>query len=77
MTRSLGNTLATAGWHVTAAEVEGLFRRLSRIRQRTRNHAGERCAWQYTFPEGDTTTYKIIGVKPPEIVEDEIRELLT
>jgi len=62
---------------VKAAEVEKLVRRMKRIQDKTGEHAGEGCEWQHTSPEGDTTTYKLVGVKAPEVFEDEIRELLT
>lgn len=60
-----------------AAEVEELIQRMRRVQAKIDGHAGPGCEWQYTFPEGDTTTYILPGMKPPEVVEDEIRELLT
>ena len=62
---------------MTAAELEKLFQRIERIRGRVANRAGDGCEWKYTFPEGDTTTYKLVGVKAAEVAEDDIRELLT
>lgn len=60
-----------------AADLEKLFERIARIKRRIERHDGDGARWQYTFPEGDTTTYLLGGVKSPEVVEDEIRELLT
>jgi len=61
---------------MTAAEVELLFQRLERIQRRINHHAGDGHTWRCTFPEGDTTTYVLIGVKGPDEVEDQIREKL-
>src|SRR2546427_10930785 len=50
---------------------------MERIKRKISNHAGDGAEWKYTFPEGETATYRFVGLKAPEVFEDEIRELLT
>mgnify|MGYP001222810554 CR=1 FL=1 len=47
------------------------------MQAKVQEHSGPGCEWHHTFPEGDTTASQLVGPKPLEVVEDEIRELPT
>lgn len=58
-----------------AQEVNKLFDRVWRLASTLREKSGSGAEWKYTFPEGDTHTYKIRNIKSPEEIEDNIAHL--
>ena len=56
-------------------EIQRLFARVGRITAQLNGKAGPGTAWNYTFPDGSTTTYVITNVKTPEEIEDQFANL--
>lgn len=56
-------------------EIETLFARIKRLLGSLRIRAGKGTTWDYTFPDGQTTTYRLENVRPPEEIEDDIANM--
>ncbi len=52
-----------------------LFGRVSRIGEALQEKAGAGAEWDYTFPDGTTTTYEITNVKTPAELKDSFANL--
>lgn len=60
---------------MTLADLQGLFARVTRIAVALGEKAGPGTSWDYTFPDGSTTTYEITNVKAPEELQDQFANL--
>jgi hypothetical protein len=60
---------------VTLVDLEELFSRVARITGKLHDKAGPGTSWDYTFPDGSTTTYEITNVKTPEELQDQFANL--
>jgi hypothetical protein len=56
---------------VNLLDLEKLVQRIARMRQHAHDKAGPGFEWDYTFPDGETHTYTVNAVKPPEVVADD------
>jgi hypothetical protein len=56
-------------------DVNELFARVGRMASTLKEKSGSGAKWDFTFPEGDTHTYKISNVKSPETIEDNVYNL--
>lgn len=61
---------------MTEAQIQELFERLGRLVSAAKEHYGEGTAWDYTFPNGETHSYIIRGVKSHEAIQDAVFNLL-
>lgn len=61
---------------VTIAEVQKLFDRAARVRDTLDQKAGPGAAWQVQVPDVPPHTVSIGAVKQPEIIEDDVAQLL-
>jgi hypothetical protein len=61
---------------MTGSAITELFERLARLTAATKQKAGDRMAWDYTFPDGETHPYKVRGLKSHAQVEDSAFNLL-
>ena len=62
---------ASRGRPMNLLDVEKLVQRIARMKQYAAQKAGQGFEWDYTFPDGETHTYTVNGVKPPEVIEDD------
>ena len=60
---------------MTAEEFKKLFDRIKRIQEELSQKSGTGIDWDYTFPDGETHSYRIINVKKPEKIEDDVTHL--
>jgi hypothetical protein len=60
---------------MTLANLQELFARVARIIGALEEKAGPGTSWDYTFPDGSTTTYEISNVKTPEELQDQFASL--
>lgn len=61
---------------MSADDVSEIFARLGRLTDSLERKAGNGTEWQYTFPDGSTHTYKLSNLRSPELVVDDISNLL-
>lgn len=61
---------------MTGMRIADLFERLSRLVAATKQNAGNGTSWQFTFPNRETHTYSIRGLKSYAEAEDSIGNLL-
>lgn len=57
-------------------ETGALFARIERLSASLNVKAGRGTEWSYTFPDGETHTYRIRNIRPPEQIEDDVASLL-
>jgi hypothetical protein len=60
---------------MTGPDVEKLFSRIARLKAAIAEKRGAGAEWDYSFPDGTMTTYRITKVKPPEVVADELEQV--
>ncbi|MDD5140612.1 MAG: hypothetical protein PHY43_10180 [Verrucomicrobiales bacterium] len=60
---------------MTTGEFKKLFDRIKRIQQGLGQKSGAGFVWDYTFPDGDTHSYRITNLKKPEEIEDDVTHL--
>jgi hypothetical protein len=60
---------------MTAEEFKRLFDRIKRVQKELSQKSGAGTDWNYTFPDGETHSYRITNVKKPEEIEDDITHL--
>lgn len=61
---------------MTGEEITELFERLGRLVDATKQKGGSGTAWDYTFPDGETHRYMILGLKSHAEAEDNAFNLL-
>lgn len=59
----------------TVAGVEGLLARARRFQGRIEEWRGSGETWDYTFPDGITEHYTIVGMRPTEQLADDVASL--
>lgn len=59
----------------TVADVEDVLARARRLREDIRKNSGPGASWEYTFPDGLTQRYTIIGIQPVECLGDDVASL--
>lgn len=56
-------------------EIESLFQRIRRLSNSLKIKNGPGISWHYTFPDGQTQTYRFKNIRPPEEIEDDIANM--
>jgi hypothetical protein len=57
-------------------DIGTLLRRVARLSQSLEVKSGEGAEWKYTFPDGETHTYRLKNFRPPEEIEDDAFHLI-
>ncbi len=57
-------------------DIDNLLQRMTRLSRALEVKAGEGTEWKYTFPDGETHTYRFKNLRPPEQIEDDAFHLI-
>jgi hypothetical protein len=61
---------------MTRREIIELFERLARLSNGAKETKGEASTWTYTFPDGETHSYILTGLKSHVEIDDAVKSLL-